>query len=192
MVVARVRGSETHSPLYPWSGAGSRHLQTSQTRPVPEPSLETPLGTGQTQGEGVARRRLQASVQQRPGGETPEGRSRPTLHLDTLGIMQPEVLGPRAGCVHSYRGWALGSAAWTETPPPASLLWKSWGTSPCVSMWKIGQLEHLPRRVRETVHGQSPGGSVSISCCLSLIITVLATNLFVMFGLTGQPQPTDS
>lgn len=109
----------THSPLYPWSGAGSRYLETSQTRPVPEPSLETRLDTGQTQGEGMARRRFQASVQQRPVGETPEGRSRPTLHPETLGIMRPEVLGPRAGYVHSSRGWALRSAAWTETPSPS-------------------------------------------------------------------------
>lgn len=33
---------------------------------------------------------------------------------------------------------------------------------------------------------------MSISCCLSLIITVIATDLFVLFDLTGQPQPTDS
>lgn len=62
----------------------------------------------------------------------------------------------------------------------------------CVSVWKTGQLEHLPRKVQETVHRQSPGGSVSISCCLSLIISVIATDLSVVFGLTGQPQPTDS
>lgn len=66
-------------------------------------------------------------------------------------------------------------------------------TSLCVCLHGENRAARAPTmRVREAARGQRPGKSTGVSYRLILIITVIATDLFVMTGLTGQPQPADS